>query len=87
MFVNITDPVGQRFVASLARPGGNITGFSNYDPLMVTKWLAMLTQLTPPVARVAVLYNPATAPYAPSIAAQYRGSGSSPRGGGASRAG
>jgi putative ABC transport system substrate-binding protein len=55
VFVNITDPVGQRFVASLARPGGNITGFSNYDPLMVTKWLAMLTQLTPPVARGAVL--------------------------------
>ena len=67
VFANITDPVGQRFVASLARPGGNITGFSNYDPLMVTKWLAMLTQLTPPVARVAVLYNPATAPYAPLL--------------------
>ena len=67
VFVNITDPVGQRFVASLAHPGGNITGFSNYDPLMVTKWLAMLTQLTPPVARVAVLYNPATAPYAPLL--------------------
>ena len=60
----VTDPVGQGFVESLARPGGNITGFSNYDPPMAGKWLGMLTQITPPVARVAVLYNPATAPFA-----------------------
>src|ERR1039458_3475992 len=60
VFANIPDPVGQGFVASLAHPGGNITGFSNYDPLMVSKWLGMLTQLTPPVAHVAALYNPAT---------------------------
>ena len=39
VFVNVTDPVGQGFVASLARPGGNITGFSNYDPPMAGKWL------------------------------------------------
>ena len=64
VFVIVTDPVGQGFVQSLARPGGNITGFSNYDPPMAGKWLGMLTQITPPVARVAVLYNPATAPYA-----------------------
>jgi putative ABC transport system substrate-binding protein len=62
--LNITDPVGQGFVVSLAHPGGNITGFSNYDPLMAGKWLGMLTQLTPPVARVVALYNPATTPYA-----------------------
>ena len=64
VFVYVTDPVGQGFVESLARPGGTITGFSNYDPPMAGKWLGMLTQITPPVARVAVLYNPATAPYA-----------------------
>ncbi len=64
VFVSVTDPVGQGFVASLARPGGTITGFSNFDPPMAGKWLGMLTQITPPVARVAVLYNPATAPYA-----------------------
>jgi putative ABC transport system substrate-binding protein len=64
VFVQVADPVGQGFVASLARPGGNITGFSNYDPPMAGKWLGMLTQITPPVGRVAVLYNPATAPYA-----------------------
>ena len=64
VFLIVTDPVGQGFVQSLARPGGNITGFSNYDPPKAGKWLGMLTQITPPVARVAVLYNPATAAYA-----------------------
>jgi putative tryptophan/tyrosine transport system substrate-binding protein len=64
VFVNTADPVGQGFVASLAHPGGNITGFSVYDPPMASKWLGMLTQITPPVARVAVMFNPATAPYA-----------------------
>ena len=64
VFVNIADPVGQGFVASLTRPGGNITGFSAYDPPMAAKWLEMLTQITPPVGNVAVLFNPVTAPYA-----------------------
>lgn len=64
VFVNIFDPVGQGFVESLAHPGGNVTGFSNFDPPMAGKWLEMLTQNTPHVARVMVLYNPATAPYA-----------------------
>jgi putative tryptophan/tyrosine transport system substrate-binding protein len=67
VFAAIADPVGQGFVASLARPGGNITGFSNYDPAMAGKWLEMLKQITPAVTRVAVLYNPRTAPYAPSM--------------------
>lgn len=64
VFVGVTDPIGQGFVASLAHPGGNITGFSSFDALMAGKWLEMLTQITPPVARVAVLFNPATTPYA-----------------------
>ena len=64
VLVNVTDPVGQGFVESLARPGGNITGFTDYDPPMAGKWLRMLTQITLPVARVAVLFNPATAPFA-----------------------
>jgi len=67
VFANITDPVGQGVVVNLAHPGGNVTGFSNYDPQMVGKWLEMLTQLTPPVAHVAALYNPATTPYAPLL--------------------
>jgi len=64
VFVYVTDPVGQGFVKSLARPGGNITGFSTFDPPIAGKWLEMLMQITPPVARVAVLHNPATAPFA-----------------------
>jgi putative tryptophan/tyrosine transport system substrate-binding protein len=64
VFLIVTDPVGQGFVESLARPRGNITGFSNYDSPMAGKWLGLLREITPPVARLAVLYNPATAPYA-----------------------
>jgi putative ABC transport system substrate-binding protein len=67
IFVNIVDPIGQGFVASLASPGGKITGFSNYDTPMASKWLEMLKPVTPIVTRVAVLYNPTTAPYAPSL--------------------
>jgi putative tryptophan/tyrosine transport system substrate-binding protein len=64
VIVNVTDPVGQGFVKSLAHPGGNITGFTDYDPPMAGKWLGMLAQIIPPVAHVAVLFNPATAPFA-----------------------
>jgi putative ABC transport system substrate-binding protein len=64
IFVQVVDPVGQGFIASLAHPGGNITGFNLYDAPMASKWLGILTQVTPPVARAAVLYNPATTPYA-----------------------
>ena len=64
VLVYVTDPVGQGFVKGLARPGGNITGFTDYDPPMAGKWLRLLTQIIPPVARVAVLFNPASAPFA-----------------------
>jgi putative ABC transport system substrate-binding protein len=64
VFAVVTDPVDQGFVASLAHPGGNITGFTDYDGPMAGKWLEMLTQITPPAARVVALYNPATAPFA-----------------------
>jgi putative tryptophan/tyrosine transport system substrate-binding protein len=64
VFAMVTDPVGQGFVESLARPGSNITGFSDFNALIAGKWLQMLTQVSPPVAQVAVLYNPATTPYA-----------------------
>jgi putative tryptophan/tyrosine transport system substrate-binding protein len=67
VFVGVFDPIGQGFVASLARPGGNITGFGAFDSPMAGKWLEMLTQITPPVERVAVLFNPATTPYADLI--------------------
>ena len=64
VFVGVTDPIGQGFVANLVHPGGNITGFSSFDSQMAAKWLEMLTQITPPAARVVVLFDPATAPYA-----------------------
>jgi putative ABC transport system substrate-binding protein len=64
VFTMVTDPIDQGFVASLAHPGGNVTGFSDFDSSMAGKWLGMLSQVAPPVARVAVLFNPATAPYA-----------------------
>jgi putative tryptophan/tyrosine transport system substrate-binding protein len=64
VFTMVTDPVGQGFVENLARPAGNVTGFSDFNALMAGKWLGMLAQVSPPVARVAVLYNPATAPFA-----------------------
>jgi putative tryptophan/tyrosine transport system substrate-binding protein len=65
VFVIVTDPMGQGFVESLAHPGGNITGFTDFDPPMAGKWLGMLAQIAPTPTRVAVLYNPAAAPFAP----------------------
>ncbi|MGY3236114.1 MULTISPECIES: ABC transporter substrate-binding protein [unclassified Bradyrhizobium] len=65
VFAVVTDPVGQGFVQNLAHPGGNITGFTDYDGPLAGKWLEMLTQVTPKVSRVFVVYNPATAPFAP----------------------
>jgi putative ABC transport system substrate-binding protein len=62
VFAVVTDPVGQQFVESLARPGGNITGFTDFDAPMVAKWLGMLAQITPRAARVVVLFNPETSP-------------------------
>ena len=64
VFTIVADPLGQGFVETLARPGGNITGFSSFDPQMTGKWLEMLTQISPPVARAAVLFDPKTALYA-----------------------
>ena len=64
VFALVSDPVGMGYVHSLALPGGNIIGFSSYDPPIYTKQLQMLTEITPPAATVAVLYNPESAPYA-----------------------
>ena len=61
VFVNLADPVGAGFVQSLARPGGNATGFITYEYSMSGKWLELLKQIAPRVTRVAVLRDPATA--------------------------
>jgi putative ABC transport system substrate-binding protein len=64
VFVAVSDPVGSGFVASLPRPGGNVTGFTNIEPTMASKWLELLKEVAPRIARVAFFFNPATAPYA-----------------------
>ena len=55
VFVNVTDPVGAGFIATLARPGGNITGFSLFEYSISGKWLELLKQIAPDVTRAAVL--------------------------------
>lgn len=67
VFVDITDPLGQGLVESLAHPGGNLTGFTDFDPPMAGKWLEMLTQIVPRVGHAALLYNPDTAPFAAAM--------------------
>ncbi|HEY2426886.1 MAG TPA: ABC transporter substrate-binding protein [Pseudolabrys sp.] len=64
IFALINDPIGSGFVASLARPGGNTTGFIAFEGSMAGKWLELLKEIAPRVTRVAFLFNPATAPYA-----------------------
>src|SRR5947209_642283 len=59
VFVVVVDPVGAGYVDSLARPGGNITGFSTFEPEMGTKWLELLSEASPTVGRVAVIWDPA----------------------------
>jgi putative ABC transport system substrate-binding protein len=61
VFVSVTDPVGSGFVASLARPGGNSTGFTTFEYSMSGKWLELLNQVAPGLARAGVLRNPAIA--------------------------
>lgn len=58
VFQGVVDPVALGLVASLAHPGGNITGFTIFDPPMAGKWLEMLTQIKPPATHITVLYNP-----------------------------
>jgi putative ABC transport system substrate-binding protein len=62
VFVRVADPVGQGFVTSVRRPGGNLTGFSFLEFSLGAKWLDLLKQIVPGLARVVVVYNPDTAP-------------------------
>jgi putative tryptophan/tyrosine transport system substrate-binding protein len=57
VFASLLDPVGSGLVASLARPGGNITGFSNFEPAMAGKWLELLKEIAPDVTRVLVVFD------------------------------
>ena len=62
VFAVVSDPVGAGFVSSLARPGGNVTGFINEEGAMGGKWLALLREVAPRFARAAIMFNPDTAP-------------------------
>jgi putative ABC transport system substrate-binding protein len=64
VFAIVADPIGSGFVASFARPGGNVTGFIFTEPTMAGKWLELLKEIAPRVARVAMLFNPVSATYA-----------------------
>jgi len=63
IFASVADPIGSGFVASLSRPGGNVTGFVYLEPTMGGKWLELLKEIAPRVDRVVFLFNPATATY------------------------
>ena len=67
VFNLVNDPVGQGFVASLSRPGGNITGFTFIDFLMIGKWMEMIKEIAPGVRHVALIFNPDTTPFYPAF--------------------
>jgi ABC-type uncharacterized transport system substrate-binding protein len=64
VFAIVSDPVGSGFVATLASPGGNITGFINIEGSLPGKWLDLLREVAPRVSRIGFMFNPQTAPYA-----------------------
>ena len=63
VFLTVTDPVGQGLVASLAHPGGNVTGFSVFEASLGAKWLQLLSEIAPSIRRAHIIFNPVTAPY------------------------
>src|SRR6202048_4345263 len=60
VFVSISDPIGEGFVASFAHPGGNVTGFTNFESSMTGKWVELLKDIAPEITRVGFLFNPQT---------------------------
>jgi ABC-type uncharacterized transport system substrate-binding protein len=73
VFVNVADPIGSGFVVSLARPGGNLTGFMTDNSALGGKWVELLKEIAPRTVRVTLMFNPATAVplkfYMPSVQA------------------
>ena len=61
VFVAVTDPIGSGFVASLSRPGGNVTGFIDLEPSLGSKWVELLKQMVPNLTRLGCMFNPTTA--------------------------
>jgi ABC-type uncharacterized transport system substrate-binding protein len=67
VFNVVNDPVGQGFVASLSRPGGNLTGFTFIDFPLIGKWLEMIKEIAPGVRRVTLMFSPETSPFYPAF--------------------
>ena len=67
VFTFVADPISSRFVASLSHPGGNITGFSVIEASIASKWLGLLREIAPGIKRVALIFNPDTAPFVNSL--------------------
>jgi putative ABC transport system substrate-binding protein len=62
LFFEISDPIGSGIVTNLARPSGNVTGFTTFEPSLTGKWVQLLKELDPEIRRIAILCNPETAP-------------------------
>ncbi|MGA6942204.1 MAG: ABC transporter substrate binding protein [Pseudolabrys sp.] len=62
VFVQVIEPVGSGFVESLARPGGNVTGFTQFEYSLAGKWVELLKQIAPHVTRAAVIRDPTRSP-------------------------
>src|SRR5262249_17003033 len=62
VFASVSDPVGDGIIASFARPGGNVTGFTNVEASIGGKWLEILKEMAPSVTRVGFLFSPTMAP-------------------------
>ena len=77
VFVMVSDPVGSGLVTNLARPDGNVTGFSNFEFSMGGKWMQLIKEMVPNVASIGVLFNSVTAPYASGYMRSAEAAGSS----------
>ena len=77
VFVMVSDPVGSGLVTNLARPDGNVTGFSNFEFSMGGKWMQLIKEMVPNVTRVGVLFSSVTAPYASGYMRSVEAAGSS----------
>jgi len=69
VFVQVSDPVGGGFVGSLAHPGGNVTGFQNFEPAVAGKWLGLLKEVAPALVRTAITVYPDTAAHSQFLSA------------------
>jgi putative ABC transport system substrate-binding protein len=63
VFVSVADPIGSGFITSLARPGGNLTGLTTFEPSIAGKWFSMLKEVVPQIKRAAFMSNPNTSSY------------------------